>query len=352
MGLALFEARRWVGRNGRVRGVVRAGMGENADLVTQLDALERGVAFAHLPCGDVLRVVGPDHREALHRVVSQDIRGMREGDGRLALLLAPKGQFQAIMAVFAAEDGAYLLCPPGKGGAVASSLGKYLRFSHSRIEPLAHDAGFCLLGAGWRTAAGRLVAHVDRLAAGGVSGARGEAGPIWFGQTLLGLPGAIAVSRDAADTARLSARFVETGAIEVGTAAIELERIRVGWPTWGAELTETVLPPEAGLEKLAISYTKGCYVGQETIARLATYGHPNRALVGLRQRSNETSSPALPLSLSAPTEEKPRGILTSWGFHPGLGGVGLGLVRRELAGPGTRLAGGSREFDVTPIPLW
>jgi len=113
-----------------------------------------------------------------------------------------------------------------------------------------------------------------------------------------------------------------------------------------------VLPAEAGIEEETISYSKGCYVGQETVARMRTYGHPNRGLVGLRQVTGSADTPALPLPLTAAGEEKSRGSLTSWGWHPEHGGVGLALVRRELAQPGARLAGDGREFDVTSFPLW
>jgi folate-binding Fe-S cluster repair protein YgfZ len=113
-----------------------------------------------------------------------------------------------------------------------------------------------------------------------------------------------------------------------------------------------VLPPEAGIEEETISYSKGCYVGQETVARMRTYGHPNRGLVGLRQMAASVEKPALPLPLTAAGEKKTRGSLTSWGLHPELGGVGLALVRRELTQPGTRLAADGREFEVTSFPLW
>jgi folate-binding protein YgfZ len=320
-------------------------------LLIQLRALEQGLAFARLEGVGLLRVVGPDRCEALHRVVSQDIRGIAAGDGRLALLLAPKGQFRALMAAFAAEDAIYLLAPPGKGEALATGLGKYLRFSRSRIESVPVARATALLGPEWSVVAAGLAAEPARLAGGGWS--RGHGGdPLWFGQTLLGLPGAIVVSADPAVAGAVDEQLAATGAVRVSAHAVELERIRVGWPAWGAELTDTVLPPEVGVEKLAISYTKGCYVGQETIARLATYGHPNRTLVGLRELSGCGAAPAVPLELAGKEDAQRRGSLTSWALHPQLGGVGLALVRRELAAPGTILAGGRYTFEVAPIPLW
>jgi folate-binding protein YgfZ len=162
----------------------------------------------------------------------------------------------------------------------------------------------------------------------------------------------VAVAHDAEALAVLRAALGAAGARPLSEKAVELARIRAGWPAWGAELTETVLPPEAGIEEETISYSKGCYVGQETLARMRTYGHPTRGLAGLRQLAGSGEKPALPVPLSALGEEKSRGTLTSWGWHPGCGGVGLALVRRELTQPGTRLAGDNREFEVTSFPLW
>jgi len=74
--------------------------------------------------------------------------------------------------------------------------------------------------------------------------------------------------------------------------------------------------------------------------------------VELRQLAGSVEKPSLPVPLSVVGEEKSRGTLTSWGWHPERGGVGLALVRRELTQPGTRLAGNNREFEVTSLPLW
>ena len=160
------------------------------------------------------------------------------------------------------------------------------------------------------------------------------------------------MAQDNQSLAALHDALEDTGTQPVSEEAVELARMRVGWPAWGAELTETVLPPEVGIDEESVSYSKGCYVGQETLARMRTYGHPTRGLAGLRQVSGSEEGPPLPLPLVAVGEEKARGSLTSWGWHPTLGGVGLALVRRDLMQPGTRLAGDGREFEVTPFPLW
>jgi folate-binding protein YgfZ len=121
-----------------------------------------------------------------------------------------------------------------------------------------------------------------------------------------------------------------------GWAALETARIEAGLPRFGADMDRTTLPPEAGLDNRAVSYSKGCYIGQEVIARIRTYGQVAKALRGLRLADD---LPALPergdkLYLGA----KEAGWITSATASPALrGNIALGYVRREANGIGTEL---------------
>ena len=319
-------------------------MGATDRLGSELTALDGGAGVLPLAEAGLVRVSGPGHLEVLQRMLSQDLAGLAPGQGRLALLLTPKGQFRAVMAVFGGAGESLLLPPPGRAAEVADALAKFLLLSRCTAQPVAGHA-IAVVGTGWLEAAAAAGANRADLEIGGCCTGGGTR---WFGRTMLGVPGATAVGpTDAAGRALQAA-----GAREVSREAVELLRIRNGAPAWGHELTGTTLPPEVGIEADTISYTKGCYVGQETIARMATYGHPTRALAGLRQAAGPPEPPALPLPLTAAGEDRPRASLTSWGLHPRHGGVGLALVRRELAVPGTRLAAPDRAFEVVPFPLW
>jgi folate-binding protein YgfZ len=323
-------------------------MGFEPDLIAQLGSLEGGAGY--LPLADVglVRVAGPGHREALQRVLSQDVLGLRPGQGRLALLLASKGQFRALMAVFAGAESTLLLAPSGRSGELARSLSPYLLLSRCTAEPAAASA-LAVLGPRWWEVVEGAGADATAPADGGWLE---RAGVLWFGRTMLGVPGAVAAAGEPDALAAVEQAVRAAGAVPVSAGAVELERIRAGSPAWGAELTGTVLPPEAGIETETISTSKGCYIGQETIARMQTYGHPNRCLVGLCQSAGDADAPALPVPLTAAGEDKVRGTLTSWGWHPRHGGVALALVKRELSEPGTRLVGGGHEFQVTRLPIW
>ena len=322
-------------------------MATSTPLAEQLRAAGEGVAVGRTAPVDVWRLSGDDPRDALDRIVSQDVKRLSIGEGRLALLLAPKGQFRALMAVSAADDGLLLVAPPGRGEALASGLANYLRFTRSTFAPvLAGGAGLLVVGPQWAAAATAAGANAAMLAAGGASRVgNGAAGAVWLGHTFLGVPGAIAVT-DRAAIDGLEVALVAADAVPASAEVFDLIRIRVAFPAWGAELTDTVLPPEVGIDGSAISYTKGCYVGQETIARMRTYGHPNRRLVRVRQVEADGASPQPPLPLTAAGEEKPRATLTSFGLDPSLGGIGLALARREIAEPGVRLSAAAITFEI------
>src|SRR5207342_3296857 len=116
---------------------------------------------------------------------------------------------------------------------------------------------------------------------------------------------------------------LEAGAAEVGAEAAEILRIEAGTPRFGAEIGTETMPAEAGIVEQAVSFTKGCYIGQETVARLHYKGRPNRHLRGLRLSGAAEPGAALRLG------EKEVGRLGGSAVSPALGPIGLAIVRRE-----------------------
>jgi tRNA-modifying protein YgfZ len=135
---------------------------------------------------------------------------------------------------------------------------------------------------------------------------------------------------DADDTRRLEAVLLERGAGSVSEPAVECLRVERGRPRFGIDMDDRAIPQEAGLNERAVSFTKGCYVGQETVARLHYRGKPNRHLRGLRLSAPAATGDELRLA------EKPVGRLGSVALSPSLGPIALALVRRE-AEPGAVL---------------
>jgi tRNA-modifying protein YgfZ len=144
----------------------------------------------------------------------------------------------------------------------------------------------------------------------------------------------------------LLAAVERRGAAAVPEAVAECLRIERGRPRYGVDLDDTVIPQEAGLNQRAVSFTKGCYVGQETVARLYYRGKPNRHLRGLRLSAVTSDGAQLRLG------ERPVGALTSVARSPRLGWIGLALVRREAA-PGDTVAVGEDgvQAEVVELPF-
>jgi folate-binding protein YgfZ len=131
--------------------------------------------------------------------------------------------------------------------------------------------------------------------------------------------------------ATVSAALEAAGAVRVSSATAEVVRVESGRPRYGIDLDENTIPQEAGLNERAVSFTKGCYVGQETVARLYYKGKPNRHLRGLRL------SEPLPAGAELRLGGRPVGRLGSSVLSPVHGTIGLALVRRE-AEPGTTVS--------------
>jgi folate-binding protein YgfZ len=149
---------------------------------------------------------------------------------------------------------------------------------------------------------------------------------------------------EGARTAELTAALSARGARPVSEEVAEALRVERGRPRYGLDLDDATIPQEAGLNERAVSFTKGCYVGQETVARLHYKGKPNRQLRGLR-----LSAP-VPTGTDLLLGEKRVGAIGSAVVSPVHGPIALALVRRE-AEPGTTLAAGEATAEVVELPF-
>jgi tRNA-modifying protein YgfZ len=150
----------------------------------------------------------------------------------------------------------------------------------------------------------------------------------------------------AAPVARaLHERLAGAGAEEVSEAAAEIVRVESGRPRFGHEMTEATMPQEAGINERAISFTKGCYIGQETVARLHYRGKPNRHLRGLRLHSPAAGGDPVTL------DGRELGSIGTAVLSPARGPIALAILRRE-AEPGAKVVvSGSISAEVTGLPF-
>jgi folate-binding protein YgfZ len=286
-----------------------------------------------------LALTGSEAKSFLHGQVTNDIVGLEPGSGCYAAFLTHKGKMRGDLRVLDAGHELLLDCER----AVLQDLFSMIRHYKLGLDVELHkrtlERGLLsLLGPGARAAAG--VPELPRVEHAHRAGTMGGL-PVRLIATDLGVD----VLCDAADTERVAAALTASGAVPVDEAAAELRRVESGRPRYGVDLDDTVIPQEAGLNQRAVSFTKGCYVGQETVARLFYRGKPNRHLRGLRLSAGGPA-PGAPLRLG----EREVGRLGSVASSPTYGAIALALVRRE-AEPGSTLSVGDGSVSARVVEL-
>lgn len=277
----------------------------------QVRALRDEAAVARLPRG-VIEVAGPDAERFLQNLVSQDIGGMEVGTARRALLLTPKARIIADPRVTRVADDVYLLdLEPDAAQPLAAALTRYRLGAKATIEDV---------GDRWA-----LVAVV------------GPAAMALDGLVLDAPLGAVPrhdVLVPAADADAAMDAAVAAGAVPVDADALEAVRIEQGVPRLGHDVDERWMPAEVGLVEVAVSFDKGCFIGQEPVTRLHRRGHANR---GPRRLIADG-----PLEVGAALLDGERevGVVTSAAGPPWLDRhVGIGIVRVDVDDDATLTAG-------------
>jgi len=311
------------------------------ELDGQYRALREEAGYLWRPRAAML-VKGPDAAEYLQGQLTNDVEGLAPGSGCYAALLDRKGHLVADMRVLrlaSAGSDIWLDLEPGPGEAV---------LRHLRTYSIGRDVQVEDAGEQWR------VASVIGPSAAQLTGFEGL-GPEyaqrhrdWDGVELLAVATDLGVDLivRAGEADALEALLRAAGVAEVSVDAVEILRIESGRPRFGREMGPEQMPAEAGIVERAVDFAKGCYIGQEPVARLHYRGKPNRSLRGLR-----LSAPAAagePLRLG----DREVGALGSSVLSPALGPIALAIVRRE-AETGDRLSVGDGEVtaEVTELPF-
>jgi tRNA-modifying protein YgfZ len=274
-----------------------------------------------------LALTGADRREFLQGQISQDVETLEPGHGRYAALLTHKGKMLSDLRVLDLGDELLLSCERAGLQEIFNMIRRYKLGADVELHKRTLEMGeLSLIGPDARRVAG-----ADALGPDEHDNVRARIGEhdVILVATDLGVD----VFCAADVTERVRGALLAAGAVEAGEAAAELVRVESGRPRYGVDLDDNVIPQEAGLNERAVSFTKGCYVGQETVARLFYRGKPNRHLRGLKLSAEV--EPGTPLLLG----EKEVGRLTSVAVSPVHGPIGLALVRRQ-AEPGSTIAAG------------
>ncbi|MBX0327802.1 glycine cleavage system protein T [Oscillochloris sp. ZM17-4] len=320
-----------------------------ADLAAYAAAHE-GAAIYDARAGGRIWMRDRDAAALLHRLSTNQIEKLTPGQGARAVLTTPIGRIIDLLTVHRVEDGMLLVTSPGQGPAIMRYLRKNIFFNDKvRLE----DAGESLLQlAIYGPRAVELLESLGLPAAGlppyGIAAAQWREWALYVARCQpLGAGGmAIYAPPEAADA--LADALTSAGAATLDADTFDVLRVEAGQGAFGRELSQEYIPLETGLWD-AISFSKGCYVGQEIIARMESRGRLAKQLRGLRFPAGLPDGLALPAKLDAGGKEA--GDLTSVAESPRHGLIGLAYVRSAFADPGGMLALAGVGVEVVGLPF-
>jgi len=306
-----------------------------------------------------LAVSGPDRAKFLHNLTTNDVKRLEVGRGVEAFVTSPQGKTIGYVTMLATDDAVLVRTDAGGSALFLPHFQKYGVFDDVTIDDLSADTfEFHVAGPNAEAVVGR------------VGGPLPEAGDLRHGEATVGAervrivresptgyPGlTVQGARAAADAVRQA--ILQAGAafgvVELDQAAAELLRIEAGVPAFGRDVTADNLPQEVGRDAQAINFVKGCYLGQETVARIDALGHVNKHLRGLLLTGGADEVP--PPGSAIEADGKVVGQVTSSAYSPRRGGaVALGYVRtaKAAAGSAVEVVAGEtrRKAVVSDLPM-
>jgi folate-binding protein YgfZ len=288
-------------------------------------ALAAGTGMADRSHRGVVRITGPDRLSWLHSLTTQDLEHLEPGQSAEALILSPQGHIEHHLALTDDGDALWAHVEPGTAGALLAFL-ESMRFM-LRVEPADVTDDYAVLTVTGPAADGALPDAVAASVRGAV------------GTDLLVARGDLEIA---------ATKFADAGLTLAGMQAYEALRIAARRPRFGLDTDHRTIPHEVGWIESAVHLNKGCYRGQETVARVHNLGHPPRRMVFLHLDGSEDRLPGHgdPVQL----EEATIGFVGSAARHYELGPIGLALVKRTTPVDVTLQADGLPAAQEVVVP--
>jgi folate-binding protein YgfZ len=312
-------------------------------------ALTGDAGYLDLGARTQIEIRGDDRATLLHNLCTNEIAGLRPGQGCEAFITNPRGTTLGHVLVFCGNDSLLIETVPDQAPRLLAHLDKYVIREDVRLADLSGQLGELLLAGPrsdevWRSMTSQ-EAPAERYGQKEVDLAGHR---ITARRVTMMAPSPLLLAGPRSALPRIEQLFAEHDVPRCCPESFETARIEAGWPHYGKDINDRNLPQEVARDDLAISFTKGCYLGQETVARIDALGHVNRLLVGLTFAGTGVPPPGLDLSAAG----RRVGVVTSSAYSPRLSRpVGLGYVRREHARPGSRVASDRGEARVVPLPI-
>ena len=295
-----------------------------------VELLTTGAALCEPPRASRLELMGPDRERFFGGMVTAAIEGLQPGQGAFGFITDVRGRILASATVLTLEDRLWLEIPKGRGRTIIEHLEKYIVTDQVEILPLGDMASVRVAGPKSADVLADLGATTARDLTGAWSHAQVEildyqARLVREGHSLVP---AFSLWQSSAIAPLMAEDLAEAGIPQAGTEATEALRIEHGHPLWGVDYDDSNLPQETGIED-AVDYEKGCYLGQEIVARIHYRGQPARRMCRLVFEPGHTPTAGAEIEFDG----RSAGTLTS--VSPSLRGdaaIGLALLPRRAVG--------------------
>jgi folate-binding protein YgfZ len=236
----------------------------------QYATVVNGIGFMPLDGWNTVRVTGADRATFLHNMCTNDVKGLSAGESCEAFFTDVKGKIVAHAFIMAGEDAIDLLLSPGQAERLILHLDRYIIREDVRLADVSGELCWLLvLGA----------RATEAIGEGDASFRTFKCDAAWCGRFF--------VATDGSRVAEMHSRLAKHGAVECPSDAWQAIRVESAWPLFGVDFDSSNLPQEVNRDNKAIHFRKGCYLGQETIARIDALGHVNKKMVQVRFEGDE-----------------------------------------------------------------
>jgi folate-binding protein YgfZ len=288
-------------------------------------ALKTGRALFELAGWTSISVTGADRQTFLNNFCTNDVKRLVPGASCEAFFTNVKGKIVGHGVLNCRENEMVFIGAPGQGLRLVEHLDRYVIREDVKLRDTTEERSYLLV-------------------AGGPNGDSSRS----LSWDIVGRRDSKLFELEAGEASEIIRGLVADRFVVAGPQAFEAARIEAGMPLDGVDFDEHNLPQEVGRDKQAVSFTKGCYLGQETVARIDALGHVNQRLVGVRFFGSDVPMRSAELML----QDRIAGVVTSAVFSPKLGApLALAMVRREANSLGKRLSSAIGEGEVIALPL-
>ena len=318
------------------------------DTKGEYHTLTTSAGLADLSHRGLLQLTGEDRIRFLNGQTTNDVASLQPGSTVYTAFVNAKGKMRADGNILAFPNRLWIDVETGCGEALAADLEKFIIADDVQVENLtAHFVRLTVIGPNAPQVIQHLGLEVPLEADSFVEAASEKFGGLVMLRSSLGADLFVEIFCGAEHArsfaAALDQAAKKTGGRWMGWLALEMRRVELGIPRFGADMDENTLPPEAGIESRAVSYTKGCYIGQEVISRIKSVGRVNRHLAGLKFSGNQAG---IPPGSRLTQDSVEVGCVTSCVKIPGKGWIGLGYVKRGVSSDSQGLKGNGFEATI------